>query len=143
MGNYIDADDLIGRLNGTTLQDLLDTENTSGDIAQGLMDSIIERAEGVVDGYISTRYTTPVGSGALVQEWALRCAMYELYARSMCPEIPEKIKDAYKDALAMLDKVAAGKLLLPGTTATPTAADGLPIVSADTQEFSSSNMGWM
>lgn len=122
MGNYITSALLEERVGSTLLGQLVNITDSTAKAAA--IANIIERAEGLVDGYMAKVYTVPVSANALVEEWALRAAEYELYKRSAWDEIPPKIKDSYDETIASLKDVAAGKLALPSTTATSSDSSG-------------------
>lgn len=110
MGNYIDAELFEERVTTTRLSGLT---KLTGDAKTALIESIVERAESLVDGYLAARYTVPVPANKLTEEWALAIAEYELYKRGPGADVPEKIKQSYEYTLAQLKDASAGKLGIP------------------------------
>lgn len=120
--DYITIETLTKRVGENTLLQLLseipEAEHTA------YLESVISRAESRVNGSASVRYAIPLpADDDQVEEWTLAIAENELYKRSSWPEIPEKIKDGFKQAVADLDKLATGKINIPAAL-NPKAAPG-------------------
>lgn len=81
---------------------------------------VIERSEDRVNGYLSPRYTVPVPTSGMIEEMALAIAEWELYRRGS-GNVPEKIRQAYEDALRDLRDIAKGNMDI-GSATTPTAS---------------------
>jgi len=74
-------------------------------------------AAGLVNGYLSARYTLPLTSvPKMVQGWVADITRYRLWD----DHAPEEVRRRYEDALAQL------KLLAQGTIALPPGSDGTP-----------------
>ena len=119
MGNYIESADIIQRTGNDRLEKLA---NNADDQAQVLTDCITH-SEAHVDAFVGQRYETPVPASGFIQELTLRIAEYELYRRSQGAVVPDRIKNAYDDALEMLRDIAAGDMGIGGSTA-PTILGG-------------------
>lgn len=76
-------------------------------------------ADAEIDSRISVRYAVPVSpTPAAVLDAACRIARYKLHE----DRAPEKVRNDYKDAIAWLDAVAAGRANLPGAALAETSA---------------------
>ena len=65
----------------------------------------------IIDGYVGTRYDTPLSPAPeLVTEIALDMAWYKLWRN----EVPPNVVDRYKDCVRMLRDVQEGRMTLPG-----------------------------
>jgi phage gp36-like protein len=102
--------------------------------------NIIERAEGVVDGYLAVVYSTPVPANPMVEELAMVVAERELYKRSSFPSIPEKIKDSYEDALELLKDIATGKMAIPVAGTATSSAGGVMEFEGDDDKYTDDDM---
>ena len=119
MGNYILQRDLENRLTPAVLENL--TGKTGNELA-GLLDGVIARAEGFVNNYACVRYRVPLPEDPLITEWTLRIAEYELYKRGPGGNVPEKIRDSYKECITFLNDLAKGKFRLAGDPPKPSGA---------------------
>ncbi len=137
MGNYITSAILEERVTSTRLSSLCIVTGAS---KAALIESIIARAEAVVDGYASTRNATPLPDSDLVREWTLCVAEYELYKRGPGESVPEKIRESYKDAISQLKSLAAGEIEVPSSTPANSSGASFAISSRD-ELFDSSSMG--
>lgn len=135
MGNYISAALLEERIGSTLYGQLVNI--TDGTAKTAFINNCIERAESMVDGYLSTSYTVPVPSNPMVEEIALSIAERELYKRTDFPELPEKIKDNYKDAVSALKDLSSGKARLPITGATVSEGGATFVIESDESAYSS------
>lgn len=109
MGNYILQEDLEERLSLAVLENLT---GKTGENLTAFLDRIIARAEAFVNNYASLRYAVPLPPDPLITEWAMRIAEYELYKRGPGTNVPEKIRDSYKECLTFLNELAQGKFRL-------------------------------
>ncbi len=135
MGNYISRTDVERRLHRA--HDALYTND--GAIDTDLIDADIEEAEGIVDGYLSGRYTVPVSGASTGLLKSLCLALLEelAYTRGANTKVPDKTKDRADNARAMLSKIAAGTVNLGAATvpAERPGATGSLIVEADDTAF--------
>jgi phage gp36-like protein len=106
---------------------------------------IIYRAEARVNSYLSSIFTVPVTTTGMIEEMCLAIAEWELYRRGS-GNVPDKIRQAYEDALKDLRDIAKGVLSIGGTVvpAASASVSGLELASAD-PVFDVDNMnvaGW-
>jgi phage gp36-like protein len=101
-------------------------------------------ADEVIDGYVATRYALPLAPvPGVIVSMACDIARYKLHRDGA----PDKVKDAYVEALARLKDIQAGKFILQsaGVTAVsaPSPAIAGPAFSAPGRVFSSDALGDM
>lgn len=110
MGDYIIKDDIIEQLPEETLKQLTDDEGLDA-INDGRVDAAIEDAEGEVNGYLQSRYSTPLSPvPAVVKKFTTDIAIYNLYARRL--GAPEDREKRYKNAVKFLENVSRGIVTL-------------------------------
>lgn len=98
-----------------------------------VLNAILARADALIDGYLAGRYAVPVAAPVPMTLVATAgdLARYWLYDDAA----PERIREAYEDAIAWLRDVAAGRigLNLPATGANP--LPGSPLGNAESRQF--------
>jgi phage gp36-like protein len=140
---YITSTDLTTRVGATLLASLV---NDAGAQA-AIVSTICTQASDRVDGYLGGRYATPVAASlGYVGMLAMAVAEWMLYARGSGPSVPEKIRQAYEDALRDLRDIAAGRVDLAGAAPVGgSGAGGVPYADSDDAVLSSDSMaeaGW-
>lgn len=90
-----------------------------------VIDAALADADNLINGYVATKYKLTAGylpsTPDVVRTWAVSIARYVLHRNGQ----PEHVVRDYKDAIAALKDVAAGKLALPfPTDDQPEAASG-------------------
>lgn len=126
--------DMVTALGSSELVQLTDR----ADPATGLIDAAVltralEAADGEIDSYLAARYTLPLASvPVILRDCAIDIARYRLHDRGL----PDLVRDAYKDRIAWLRDVAAGKASVgvPPESLTPTSA-GLPEMTSGGRVF--------
>lgn len=110
---YLNKDDLI-----TVIQERLLDESIQ--LSDDILDKIEQKQLDFVTAYISGRYDIsciltepPVRDGILVNILSM-LVVYFAVKRNAARKVPEDHRDLYKDAIALLDKVQAGRLPLSG-----------------------------
>ena len=109
MGKYVSFETFRERVTPTKLMNLANVPEAE---LESLAETILSRAEAVVESFASVRYAVPLPADGLVAEWTLRIAEYELYKRGPGTNVPEKIRDSYKDTMERLSDLSAGRLQL-------------------------------
>ena len=109
MGKYISFEQFRDRV---TPAKLVNLANVPEEELEALVEGILSRAEAVVESFASVRYALPLPQDEMIMEWALRIAEYELYKRGPGTNVPEKIRDSYKDTMERLSDLSAGRLQL-------------------------------
>lgn len=137
---YITFDDITDRIPQDHLESLC---NAAGSALTAKVNAVIARAEATVDGYAAAKYALPLPVSPLPGRWALAIAEHELYALGPGGAVPEKIRQAFEDAMKELRDLAAGKISLPagddGTEPKQRVGDAV-IVQAETPVFGRSKM---
>lgn len=137
---YASLDDLIARAGE---REILDVADRDGD---GLPDGdvvaeALTHADNIVNGYVATAYTLPFAAVPdLVRTWAVAIARHKLHHQGP----PDYVVAEYKDALASLRDVQAGRMTLPiATGEIPQASSGTPMFAdAPTKTATQIMKGW-
>jgi phage gp36-like protein len=80
-------------------------------------------AEGLINAYLGARYSTPVATEPLVTMLASDIAIYKLL-EDRAPRIPEFAQRRYDNAIAILEKLRDGNMVLvSGSTTLLTSGD--------------------
>lgn len=108
IGGYITPQEYIERFGyheTTVLTDI----NRIGRIDAGALRQALYDADGAINPYLQGRYTLPLASvPRLIQTIAADIARYRLHRDTA----PERVTQAYKDAIGQLRDIAAGKISL-------------------------------
>jgi phage gp36-like protein len=81
----------------------------------------IADAEGIIDGYVRTRYALPLAQvPALLTDLAQRIAIYTAHSSVAS----EKIRTDYTDAIKLLEKIASGLVTLSAAGVEPASSGG-------------------
>lgn len=122
---YASLDDLIARAGPDEIRNVADRDRDGATDADVVAEALAH-ADNIVNGYVAARYTLPfVAVPDLVRTWAVSIARHKLHFQGP----PDYVVNDYKDAIAALKDVAAGKLVLP-------EPDGeIPPVSSGTSMF--------
>lgn len=138
MANYTNVQTLKDRVGSTLFISLAGADPAGSTLAAVILD----RAEGVVDGYLVSRYKIPAPPNGMLEDLSLTLAEWELYRRSDWGEIPQKLDDARKEAMLMLRDIAAGKLSIPAATAAGSELGGDLEVASDDGVYDEMR-GWL
>ncbi len=136
---YATQQNMIDRFGNEELIELTDRNNT-GAIDATVLDQAIEDASGLVDGYLSGRYTIPlVTVPPVIERIACDAARYFLYDDA----VTDHVEKNYDNAIAYLIKAAAGKVDLgvddagaaPQTSDTATMTSGGRVMGRNDNGF--------
>lgn len=117
MGVYITKADIIEQLPEAELIQLTDDEGTGANV-DARVNAAIEDAEGEVDGYLSTRYTTPLSPAPkIIKKLSADIAIYNLYARRQ--GATEDRLRRYQNAIKFLENVSKGVVMLGADAPAP------------------------
>jgi len=122
------------------IKDMMDAEEIirftddadAGVVNTSVTDKAIAGADALIDSHIGTRYTVPVSPVPdIIVDLASDIAIYKIYSRRS--GAPDEIRQKYDDAVKYLEKVAAGKIIIPDATSAPTSSsnDAVIITSSD------------
>lgn len=104
----------------------------------GFVAAALDRADSLIDGYLAGRYALPVSPApAVLTATACDLARYWLYDDAA----PDRVRQAYEDAVAWLKDVAAGKVLLQLPAAGAGVSSGSPDWDAPDRTFSFDALG--
>jgi phage gp36-like protein len=89
------------------------TDDTDGDtVNEAIVNSAIVYADTIIDGYLRSRYSLPLEEvPTLLKTFSVDLVKHRLYSRRMT-EMPDSVKDSYKNTIKMLESIQAGKLTL-------------------------------
>lgn len=130
---YVTTAELSDRMTSTKFTDLCAGSLT---IAQAALD----RAESMVDGFLTRLYETPIATSAMVQEWVMRLAEYELYKRGLGDNVPTKYRESYQETLNELKLANQGTLIPPGALSKKTGQGSSIDFISDTPVFTESEI---
>lgn len=118
---YATQADLEARYGVDELVKLTDRAEPPAGVADGeTVARALADASNLIDGYLAGRYTLPLSAvPALVATWCAQIARYLLHVHGA----PERVEADYRDAIAQLRDVAAGKLTLQAAGIEPAGAD--------------------
>jgi phage gp36-like protein len=124
---YAAQSDLLSRITGKELIQLTD-DTASGEINQTFVDSDLAEASGIIEGYCRARYAVPLQPSLELMRICRDITVYLLYSRRP-QKMKESVRDAYTDALSLLNKVASGSVQLdqPSTAASPQSPVGTAV----------------
>ena len=134
---YATAADLDAAFGAEEVLQLADRDR-SGEPDTEFVLSALARTDGLIDGYLAGRYVLPLATvPKVLNTVACDIARYFLYEDAA----PERVRQAYDDALRWLRDVAAGKFLLPvDPLADGPLAPGPPAYSAPPRVFSAETL---
>jgi phage gp36-like protein len=120
---YCTIDDIKKVIPAAELIQLTDDSQT-GEVDTDIVNAAIANADNLINGYLRAKYSLPLSEVPdLVKEFSVTLAKHWLYSRRW-PELPDGLKDAYKNAFSMLKDINAGKLTLGiDETTTDTTVD--------------------
>jgi len=104
---------------------------------EAVIDTAIETASQMVDGYLRARHTLPLNPiPTIVRELTRSLVCYALYARRMASGVPETVKDQRDHAIKALEHIQSGRITL-GDAATHQAVPeaGAMRVKAPARQF--------
>lgn len=118
----------------------------TGGIASGDIDSALDAASLVADSYLRSRYALPFTTwGVDLRSAVAKIAAYEILStRGLQPgssQSDENVRDRYRDAIAWLKDVSAGRAAVSGGNTTPETSSRARAESAPTVR-SNGQRGW-
>ncbi len=134
---YATQQDLVDRFGAQELARLTDK-----DLGETINASTVDRAladtDAEIDSYLSKRVATPLSPApALVNAHACTIARYRLHGDM----VTDRIRDAYKDARAWLEKAAKGEVSIDGLQVAEGAASAdMPLVEGPERIFGRDDM---
>ncbi len=133
MGNYIVKADILEQMPEIDLIQLTDDDNT-GLVDDGIVDGAIANAEGEVDGYLASRYTTPLSPVPdVIKAFTVDVAIYRIHGRRQ--GAPEHIEKSYENAIKFLKNASNGVVTLGVTTPAPENSGSVVDIQSDGRIF--------
>lgn len=110
---YVSLTQVTNAIPANTLIQLSNDDVYAQTIDIAIVEQVVSMAEDKVDAYLQSRYTVPLQTvHSLVTEIVVRLARYNLYSRRPEGDLPDAVKEAYKDAMRELEAIRDGKILL-------------------------------
>lgn len=139
--SYASLTDLMERAGEAEIRQIADRDR-DGIPDADVIDAALTAAGNTIDGYVGTRHTLPLPSvPPVLTTLEVSIARYLLHRNGA----PEHVVQDYKDAIATLKDVAAGRYMLPvaaGSTAAPVET-GRVLASHPDQVFTADRLrGW-
>lgn len=107
--------------------------SADGSVQEPVADAAMRSASVLIDAHLGTRYALPLPMVPdVLRRICVNLAVHDLYARVRTMELPEAIKDRYKEAIRLLESVRDGKigLGLPAATASGASpAAGVTVIT--------------
>jgi len=109
---YCSLDDLKEIIPEDNLIQLTD-DNNIGIIDQSKIDTAISNADIMIDGYLRGHYDLPLDPvPGIIKKISTDIALYNLYSRRFEMDIPDGMRDRYKNALKLLELIQSGKVTI-------------------------------
>lgn len=126
---YATQQDLVDRFGEEELVQLTDRQvPPAGTVDGTVIGKALADADALIDGYLAARYAIPITpSPPLLVKLAADVARYFLHGKSAT----ETVRQAYEDALKVLQEIARGLAVVPGaSTPAGPSPSGAPAVLA-------------
>lgn len=105
---YASLEDLVERAGQSEILEIADRDG-DGIADTDVVDAALTHADNIVNGYVGAKYALPLSTATdLVRPWAVSIARYWLHRYGP----PDYVVRDYKDAIATLRDVQAGKHVL-------------------------------
>lgn len=120
--SYATQADLIARYGADELVQLTDRVNVPpATVDAAVLAVALASADAEIDGYLAVRFAVPLAPPPqLIVDFACTIARYKLYRDGA----PDALRNAYRDAVAFLDRVAKGTATVPSATALASPSGG-------------------
>lgn len=141
MGNYATTADLKARFESDRNVAFITDTAESGVPDEDVLNEVINHAEGQVDAYCNMRFKVPLdvaGStslAAMMRSVTLDIAEYHLLARGR--NVSEVTTALHDKAIAWLEKISAGEVMLPSPETEPTTTARTPLIAFGTANTTS------
>lgn len=136
---YCEITDITTTIGEASLIELTDDANT-GEVDEAVVTAEIVNADAEINGYCGKKYSVPFATvPALIKKYSVDITIYNLYSRRR--GAPEDRRNRYKDAIAFLQGISAGKNTLGESDpdGTPASTDA-PTISSSVRIFSRTKM---
>jgi len=114
-------------------------DDDSGVVNTEVVDKAIADAGSLVDAYLAVRYTVPMDPvPAVINGAACDIAIYKISSRRGIAA--EEIRKKFEDAVKFIEKLAAGKAVLPGVDESTSGGTDMVRMTSDGRVFSRNSM---
>lgn len=140
MGVYASNDELKARFENNEAVAHLTGTQESGTPDEAVLTEVLGNAEGDVESYAAVKYAIPLKVGDhtslanQIKSKVLDLAVWYLSVRAA--SVTEAIQLAYDNAIAWLEKLATGKVMLATNDTEPTSVSKEPLISIGTSDAS-------
>lgn len=109
---YCTIDDIKNIVPEADLVDLTDDSDT-GSINENVVNSAIEDADSLINGYLRSRYTLPLDEVPnILKSISVELTRYNLYQRRAGANMPESLEKNYANRIKILKDIQAGSFSL-------------------------------
>lgn len=139
---YCTLDDIYGSIDAQDVIDYTDDEDT-GAVNMIRVDQAIAGAGALIDSHMGGRYVVPLNPVPdMILELAVDIAIYKIASRR--GKAPEGRREKFDDAVKLLEKIAAGKAVVPGAASAATESGNHPVkITSAGKVFSRESLkGW-
>lgn len=136
---YAQKQDMLNRYDETALIELTDRAvPATGEINDVVLNAALSDADGVIDSYVSARYTVPLSPvPQVLTRHAAAIAWFILHR----DRYPDEVRKAYDDAISFLRSLASGTAKLDVGGSEPASTAAIAKVDASERVFNRSNLG--
>lgn len=107
--NYCTIDDIKNQISEKTLIELSNDDYSQELIIAEVVDSAIESASELIDGYVRGSYPLPLPTApTILKNIAVELAVYQLTKRRLGENMPESRENAYKNSISQLKDIQKG-----------------------------------
>ena len=136
---YCTQENILDRIDEAALIQLTD-EAGEGEIDDDKVTAAIADADATIDAYCQGRYTLPLSPvPPKITQISVDIAVYNLYSHSDL-EMPEVRKERNKEAVRLLERVAAGTISLGASTPAQANTDNAVSMDSNARIFTRSKM---
>ncbi len=112
---YIDREYILSFITEGDLDTL-----TAGDDAEANLTNAIERADDLINSYLSNQMTVPLTEApVMIKGISVDLTIYYLHSKTQSNNLPEQVVRKYEDAILLLKDLSAGKAKLNFTSDEP------------------------
>lgn len=114
-------------------------DHDSGAVDTAVVDKAIADTGSLVDAYLASRYAVPLDPvPAVINGAACDIAIYKISSRRGIAA--EEVRKKFEDAVKFLEKLAAGKAVLPGVDESTSGGTDMVRLTSDIRVFSRNSM---
>lgn len=120
---YSTLTDISNAITESSVLQLTDDEGVN-EINESRVSAAISFADELINGYLRSRYTLPLGSTPpMIKDLSVNIAVYKLYDRRFPANMPDSIQKKYDGSIKLLESIQKGIISL-GVEAVSEPAEG-------------------